>query len=354
MSPVIYNAFRYGLVLLYLGTLFVVIGYHNPWVGFIRYLGLGMVIVGLFLVCCAVGQSCSRYSQRQQLMQESQQISTVSNNVRETVSKTSLPSYSFVMNSDLPTYEEAEYLRLDPKYLTEHWLKRHSVPKEFQPYFFPPQTWPLDQTFVPSPPDGSLFAQSLEVTPNVFHTINEYTEQPLSPPPPAFAPTLTPLPGAVEDESDRSVLTSASSTRRPMTTTTRVPLQQPILVNRSSALTRPTTSRPHFEDLPEIELIHSNPIPLVSQQFWPMQRDGIREEHGLHSLSRSPSPTRSGTIVDRFHPHRNRSTRLNSSSSFESESSLAESESFPTDVEAECESQPHLAQEDWQHFQRGQ
>ncbi len=60
MTPLIYNTFRYGLVLLYLGTLFVVIGYHNPWVGFIRYVGLAMVALGLFCVGIATGQSCFR------------------------------------------------------------------------------------------------------------------------------------------------------------------------------------------------------------------------------------------------------------------------------------------------------
>ncbi|XP_059081786.1 uncharacterized protein LOC131879466 [Tigriopus californicus] len=360
MSPVIYNAFRYGLVLLYLGTLFVVIGFHNPWVGIIRYLGLGMVIVGLFLVTCAVVQSCSRYSQRQQLNLENLQISSVSSNIRETVSKTSLPSYSFVMNSDLPTYEEAEFLRLDPKYLTETWLKRHSVPKEFKPYFFPPQTWPLDHSFSTSRPGGSVFGQSLEATPNVFqHSINESDEPPNSPPPSAFAPTLTPLPGAVEEVPDQSVLTSASPTHRPLTTnTTRTPIQPPILVNRSSAVTRPTTSRPHFEDLPEIELVHSHPIPLISQQFWPMQRDGIRDEHGLDSLSRSPSPSPPETIVTRFQSQRNRLTRINSSSSFESESSLMDSESTQRHIQARCtqhaEPQSLTTQIDGNHFPRAQ
>ena len=60
MSPAIYNTFRYGLVLLYLGTLFVVLGYHNPWVGFVRYMGLAMVVLGLIFVSSALGQSFTR------------------------------------------------------------------------------------------------------------------------------------------------------------------------------------------------------------------------------------------------------------------------------------------------------
>lgn len=31
-----YNAFRYGMITLYVGTLLMVIGYHNPWMGFSR------------------------------------------------------------------------------------------------------------------------------------------------------------------------------------------------------------------------------------------------------------------------------------------------------------------------------
>ena len=33
-----YNAFRYGMITLYVGTLLMVIGYHNPWMAFSRYL----------------------------------------------------------------------------------------------------------------------------------------------------------------------------------------------------------------------------------------------------------------------------------------------------------------------------
>ena len=31
-----YNAFRYGMITLYVGTLLMVIGYHNPWMTFSR------------------------------------------------------------------------------------------------------------------------------------------------------------------------------------------------------------------------------------------------------------------------------------------------------------------------------
>ena len=65
MGPFLFNAFRYGLVLLYLGTLFVVIGYHNAWVGFVKYIGLGMVILGTILVGSATTQSCAKLAHRQ-------------------------------------------------------------------------------------------------------------------------------------------------------------------------------------------------------------------------------------------------------------------------------------------------
>ena len=32
----IFSTFRYGMVLLYVGTLLIVIGYHNPWIVFAR------------------------------------------------------------------------------------------------------------------------------------------------------------------------------------------------------------------------------------------------------------------------------------------------------------------------------
>ena len=52
---------RYGMVLLYLGTLFMVIGYHNNWVSFMKFLGLAMVILGILCVGSAVGRSFSLY-----------------------------------------------------------------------------------------------------------------------------------------------------------------------------------------------------------------------------------------------------------------------------------------------------
>ena len=50
---------RYGMVLLYLGTLFMVIGYHNNWVSFMKFLGLAMVILGILCVGSALGKSFS-------------------------------------------------------------------------------------------------------------------------------------------------------------------------------------------------------------------------------------------------------------------------------------------------------
>ena len=54
-----YIPHRYGMVLLYLGTLFMVIGYHNNWVSFMKFLGLAMVILGILCVGSALGKSFS-------------------------------------------------------------------------------------------------------------------------------------------------------------------------------------------------------------------------------------------------------------------------------------------------------
>ena len=32
-----YSTFRYGMITVYVGTLLMVIGYHNPWIAFTRY-----------------------------------------------------------------------------------------------------------------------------------------------------------------------------------------------------------------------------------------------------------------------------------------------------------------------------
>ncbi len=60
-----YNSFRYGLVLLYLGTLLVVIGYHNSWMSFIRYAGFVMVFAGLGCVGVSGWQSCRMFARAQ-------------------------------------------------------------------------------------------------------------------------------------------------------------------------------------------------------------------------------------------------------------------------------------------------
>ena len=36
MSSKSYGLFRYAMVLLYIGTMLVVLGYHNVWLGFIK------------------------------------------------------------------------------------------------------------------------------------------------------------------------------------------------------------------------------------------------------------------------------------------------------------------------------
>ncbi len=47
-------------------------------------------------------------------------------------SKQELPSYDAVESNDLPTYDEAEALRLDPRFLSDHWVKRHSIPSNLR------------------------------------------------------------------------------------------------------------------------------------------------------------------------------------------------------------------------------
>ena len=69
MSPAAYNSFRYGLVLLYLGTLLVVIGYHNGWIAFIRYIGFGLAGGGLACVGMASYKSCARLARAQAVRQ---------------------------------------------------------------------------------------------------------------------------------------------------------------------------------------------------------------------------------------------------------------------------------------------
>ena len=58
------------MVLLYLGTLFMVIGYHNNWVAFIRYIGITMVTMGVACVGSAVGKSLN------QLVREVHEVSS--------------------------------------------------------------------------------------------------------------------------------------------------------------------------------------------------------------------------------------------------------------------------------------
>ena len=62
LATISHNTFRYGLILVYLGTLFIVIGFHNAWVAFVRYIGFVMVCVGLASLTSAVLQSCQGYS----------------------------------------------------------------------------------------------------------------------------------------------------------------------------------------------------------------------------------------------------------------------------------------------------
>ena len=59
--------FRYGLVGLYLGTLLLVIGYHNAWLWFLRYVGMVLVILGSVGVAAAAAQSCFRVTRAREV-----------------------------------------------------------------------------------------------------------------------------------------------------------------------------------------------------------------------------------------------------------------------------------------------
>ena len=37
-----YSTFRYGMITVYVGTLLMVIGYHNPWIAFTRLVNIKM------------------------------------------------------------------------------------------------------------------------------------------------------------------------------------------------------------------------------------------------------------------------------------------------------------------------
>ncbi|CAB4062716.1 unnamed protein product [Lepeophtheirus salmonis] len=132
-SPFIFNIFRYGLALLYLGSLFIVIGYHNPWIAFIRYIGLSMIILGMACLIVSSIHGIARFirqnhvidsndedrSTRDRNHQSSNHPSHMDNSyLYSQDEKMGLPNYEAVVDSDLPTYEEAQALRLNPRLLT--------------------------------------------------------------------------------------------------------------------------------------------------------------------------------------------------------------------------------------------
>ena len=52
---------------LYLGTLLLVIGYHNAWLWFLRYVGLTLVLLGTAGVVAAGAQSCFRVTRAREV-----------------------------------------------------------------------------------------------------------------------------------------------------------------------------------------------------------------------------------------------------------------------------------------------
>merc|ERR1712083_1143206 len=57
-----YNAFRYGMITLYVGTLLMVIGYHNPWMHYSRAFGFSLAIFGIGMIVTAFVKSCKNLS----------------------------------------------------------------------------------------------------------------------------------------------------------------------------------------------------------------------------------------------------------------------------------------------------
>lgn len=52
------------MVFLYLGTLLVVIGYHNPWVAFVKFIGILLAVAGVLSLTSVAMQLLIRTLQR--------------------------------------------------------------------------------------------------------------------------------------------------------------------------------------------------------------------------------------------------------------------------------------------------
>ena len=165
-------------------------------------------------------------------------------------SKQGLPSYDGLMLDDLPNYEEAEALRLNPKFLDEQWKKRHSMPTSNSLLYISnmsnadenerrPSTDSHNGILGASPRPPPTYEDDVYV--DARNNNNEDEQQP--PPPRRFSsvrlsrPSLRPR-DLSRSSSGRSIASGSGSS-----------LGSGIF--RSS---RPTTSLTRFEDVPEVHL----------------------------------------------------------------------------------------------------
>merc|ERR1719266_983719 len=64
------SSFRYGIVLLYMGLISVVIGMHNHWLYYIRYVGAFFAIGGSVLLLAVAVKACMDYLTEQARLRE--------------------------------------------------------------------------------------------------------------------------------------------------------------------------------------------------------------------------------------------------------------------------------------------
>lgn len=164
-----YNAFRYGMITLYVGTLLMVIGYHNPWMHYSRAFGFSLAIFGIGMIVTAFVKSCKNLSEETlNLGDGTTQVDTLSHRVDSADSKQGLPSYEVAMTTELPTYEEAQALSINP----ENFVKMQDQMGKSESYpDSPPPSWSPPHALVHPPPECSV---------TIFNSnehINEHTNE---------------------------------------------------------------------------------------------------------------------------------------------------------------------------------
>jgi len=149
-----YNAFRYGMITLYVGTLLMVIGYHNPWMHYSRAFGFSLAIFGIGMIVTAFVKSCKNLSEETlNPIEGITQVDTVSHRVDSATSKQGLPSYEVAMTTELPTYEEAQALSIN----ADSFVKMQKQSGHLNRYpSSPPPSWSPPHAQVHPPPDCSV------------------------------------------------------------------------------------------------------------------------------------------------------------------------------------------------------